>query len=255
MAQLMQRVMIVDPAPAAAKLLSELLRDISPCQIWTATDASKAMQIASQIDPHVVFVEQCPGLDGAALTSALRRSDMSCRKAPVIMVTSEARASAIINARDSGVHEFLRKPYTIKDLVRRLEAVTLRQRDWVEAVAYVGPDRRRFNSGDYAGPLKRRMDHAETPNAARIVQALKIVRSAVTSVEIDPHQVLRALKAQAIDLQVAAVAVSNLKLRSAAVSLAQSLAGMTALTMNRAVLEKHVTELWAHMPDGEGMAA
>ena len=38
----------------------------------------------------------------------------------------------------------MRKPFTIGDLERRLEAVTLKPRDWVEAVQYVGPDRRRF---------------------------------------------------------------------------------------------------------------
>nr|6SFT_A Chain A, Two-component receiver protein CleD [Caulobacter vibrioides NA1000] len=31
-------------------------------------------------------------------------------------------------------------------------------REWVEAVAYVGPDRRRFNSADYKGPRKRKAD-------------------------------------------------------------------------------------------------
>jgi hypothetical protein len=48
-------------------------------------------------------------------------------------------AGAILAARDAGVHEFLRKPYSMKDLVRRLEAVTLRDRDWVEGVGYIGP--------------------------------------------------------------------------------------------------------------------
>ena len=80
------------------------------------------------------------------------------------------------------MHEFLRKPFTIKDLLRRLEAVTLRQRDWVEAVGYVGPDRRRFNSGDYSGALKRRSDAQATPDSERMAQALKILRSAIAAV-------------------------------------------------------------------------
>ena len=72
------------------------------------------------------------------------------------MVTAEATAAAILAARHAaGVHEFLRKPYTIKDVMRRLDAAILRQREWIEAVSYIGPDRRRFNSGDYVGPRKR----------------------------------------------------------------------------------------------------
>ena len=57
-----------------------------------------------------------PALDGAASAGMLRRSDLAGRKAPVIMISSEATTSAILRARDSGAHEFLRKPYTIKDL-------------------------------------------------------------------------------------------------------------------------------------------
>jgi two-component system, response regulator PdtaR len=99
------------------------------------------------------------------------------------------------------VHEFLRKPYSMKDLVRRLEAVTLRDRDWVEGVGYIGPDRRRFNSGEYAGPLKRRTDGSETPYQQKINQALKIVRAAVAAAETDPEQAMRAMVTQAHAIQ------------------------------------------------------
>ena len=251
----MQRVLIVDPQAAAAKLLSDLLRDITLCQIWTAADAQRGMLLAQRIDPHIVFVEQCPGLDGAALTRDLRRSDFACRKAPVILVTVEATASAILGARDAGVHEFLRKPYTIKDLMRRLEAVILRPRDWVEGVGYVGPDRRRFNSGDYSGPMKRRVDHAATPDSARVVQALKILKSAVAAVESDPRQALRAMLAQADDIAAAAKSLSDPKLRTAAVALGQRLDGADPLTLRRADLAPLMTELWAYLPEDDSRSA
>ena len=44
------------------------------------------------------------------------------------------------------------------DLFRRVENVTCKSRPWIEAVMYVGPDRRRFNSGEFAGAKKRRSD-------------------------------------------------------------------------------------------------
>ena len=85
-----------------------------------------------------------------------------------------------------------------------------------EAVGYVGPDRRRFNSGDYTGPLKRRSDPRDTPESARIIQALKILKAAIVAVESDPAQALRSIQAQAAELQKFAVAVSDLKLTTAA---------------------------------------
>ena len=244
----MQRVLIVDPQIAAAKLLSELLRDISHCQIWTAGDAARGLALADRIEPHIVFIDQGPEVDGAAFTRQLRRGDLPCRKAPVIIVSAEATAASIIGARDAGVHEFLRKPFTIKDLLRRLEAVAIRPRDWVEGIGYVGPDRRRFNSGDYAGALKRRVDHAETPHDARILQALKILKAALAAIDSDPHQALRALRAQAEDLLLTAKAKGDLELRSHADQLGQKLAGLDRLTIRREALEPVAAPLLDRLP-------
>jgi CheY-like chemotaxis protein len=253
-AALMQRVLVIDPATSSVRLLTDLLRDISNCQVWTSPDAQRGFALAERVNPHVIFVEQSAAVDGCAFTRRLRRSELSCRKAPVIMITSEATAAIILGARDAGVHEFLRKPYTIKDLMRRLEAVTLRGRDWVEAVNYVGPDRRRFNSGDYAGPLKRNVDQAETPEMARIVQALKILRSAVGAIDIEPKQALRAMLAQAGELQAAARAIADVKLGLAAIALQKRLL-MAGDNPNKTDLQASLAELWTFMPDSEDRSA
>lgn len=218
LAQKVQRALIVDSHPQAVQLLGELLRSLVRCQIWSAATSEKAMGLAQIHNPQIIFTEHsAPGLDGVGFARALRRSELACRQVPIIMVTGEATAAAIIGARDAGVHEFLRKPYTLKDLARRLEAVTAKNRDWVEAVGYVGPDRRRFNSGVYAGPRKRRSDgERKTPDAERVLQALKIVRSAVQSLDSDWAQARRSLLAQAADLKKAAVAVGDMKLMAAA---------------------------------------
>lgn len=202
MAPLLQRVVIADPQSASARLLCDLLRDISRSHCWVAGDTDRALKLAETYDPQLVVVELSdPRIDGLTITRKLRRSTWSTRKVPVIAVTGAATQALILAARDAGVHEFLRKPYSVKDLARRLEAVTLRDRDWVEGIAYIGPDRRRFNSGDYAGPLKRRDDGTETPFQQRINQALKIVRAAVAASETDPAQAMRAMLTQATTIQ------------------------------------------------------
>ena len=245
---LMQRVLIVDPQPASSKLLSGVLRDICSCQIWTAPDAQKAMTLAQGIAPHVVFVDHGRDLDGASFTRAIRRSEMMCRRSPVIMISAQATAAAIIGARDAGVHEFLRKPFTIKDLVRRLEAVSTRPRDWIEGMGYVGPDRRRFNSGDYSGPMKRRVDHAVTPDEARFVQALKILKSALGAMETDPRQALRSMLAQAGDILGSARARADMELRAHAVTFGQKLELVAPLALPRPEIEALAEPLLAYLP-------
>ncbi|MFZ5718838.1 MAG: response regulator [Pseudomonadota bacterium] len=202
MAPKLKRVLVADPQPASARLFSELMRDIAHSHVWTAATTERALKLAETCDPQLIVVELGdPKLDGLGFTRRVRKSTWSCRKAPIITITGAATAGMILAARDAGVHEFLRKPYSMKDLIRRLEAVTLKERDWVEGVGYIGPDRRRFNSGEYAGPLKRKTDGDETPYQQKINQALKIVRAAVAAVEDDPPQAMRSMLAQATTLQ------------------------------------------------------
>ena len=216
-AQALQRVLIIDPQPASAKMLAEVLRNLYPCQVWVAPTRQKAIELLQSANPQVVFVESSgPGLDGVELTRQLRRSELACRKVPVIVTTATATAQAILAARDAGAHEFLSKPFNTKDVLRRLEAVALKPRGWVEAVAYVGPDRRRFNSGEFSGRRKRKSDVSETPEAAKVAQAFKILNSAALAMSGDPHQALRSMRVQADDLYEAAVVLKDVRLARAA---------------------------------------
>ena len=66
----------------------------------------------------------------------------------------------MLEARDAGVTEFLVKPVSAKALVDRLRTVIERQRMFVRAESYTGPDRRRRTTAGYKGPLRRDTDRA-----------------------------------------------------------------------------------------------
>lgn len=209
----MRRVLIIDPNPAAARLLADLLRGMSARDIYFEADERRALESCREFDPTLIFVERGgPRLDGESFTRKLRRSTMVARKAPVIMVTGEATATTIKGARDSGVHEFLRKPFTVADLLRRIEAVSGRPRDWIEAVGYVGPDRRRFNSAEYFGPEKRTArsakDEAELL-AQQADQCGRILRAALAQFDADPFQARRSVLEQLNTLKLLAEQVSD----------------------------------------------
>ena len=191
------RILVVDTNMATAKMLAGLLRSVWPsAQIYGAQDRDRAMLLAAEVQPQLVFVDAVgPGFDGMAFTRAYRRCDYDCREAPVIMIFGDVTAAQVLEARDSGVHEFMRRPYTMGELQKRLEAVAGRPRDWIEAVTYVGPDRRRFNSADYKGPRKRSTDGPV--KTQKMAQALKIMHWAAMQLDADPVQAARALSTQA----------------------------------------------------------
>jgi CheY-like chemotaxis protein len=256
MAPALKRILIVDPAAASARMLADLMRTLVTCEVWVAPTRARAIELMHSVSPQLVFAELQGGdIDGLEFTRQLRKSELSCRKVPVIMLTATATAAAILGARDAGVHEFIRKPYNTKDIIRRLEASILRPREWVEAVRYIGPDRRRFNSGDYQGPRKRQTDSGETPSLVRITQALKILKSAVDALESDTPQALRAMRAQAAELREMSVATGNEGLAVAAVGLERVLmGGVDAGQPNRKVIAAQVMELLKFMPVGDPAA-
>ncbi len=223
-----RRVVIADPNMASARLLQDIMKSLGAREVVAETDEARVLEIIREIEPGIVFTERTgPKLDGESLTRKLRRSNLVSRKVPVIMVTADATASTIKGARDCGVHEFLRKPFTSTDLLRRVENVACKSRDWVEAVGYVGPDRRRFNSGEYAGPQKRKADKpASAAEAALAVkdQALRILAACLAQFDNDPVQAIRAVRQQAETLKALAIKTSDARLAIVSSALEATLA-------------------------------
>lgn len=247
----LKRVLVVEPAPAAQRLLGELLRSLGANDICYAGATKQALELAGKFDPQVVFTELSgEALDGLTLARALRKSELACRRAPIVMITAEATSKSIFAARDAGVHEFLRKPYTIRDLLRRLDAVTGQRRDWIEGIAYIGPDRRRFNSGDYQGPRKRKDDDSAGAPEGRLLQAMKIVQAAYAALERDPRQAYRALCAQAETVERTAVETGDQRLAAAAAALTGYLIRSGAEGMVTAAVAVHLRTLWSLLPEG-----
>ena len=132
-----RRTLIVEPNLHAARLLVDLIKGLGARDIHVEQTEAKAMTVARELDPGLIFTERGgPALDGEGFVRQLRRSHLPCRAAPVIMVTADATANTIRGARDVGVHEFLRKPFTSADLINdpvqavraaRQQAVTLKQ--------------------------------------------------------------------------------------------------------------------------------
>jgi len=249
-APVVRRVVIVDPNPAATRLMSDLMKGFGCRDVAAESDDSRVIDLVREMDPGLIIVEhKGPRLDGEALVRKIRRSSLSCRRVPIIMVTAEATASSIKGARDSGVHEFLRKPFTSGDLLRRLENLATKPRDWVEAVGYIGPDRRRFNASDYAGPGKRKADLPRNGPAgvAEVkAQSMRILSSALTQFDKDPLQALRSMRQQAETLKGIAIQTGDASLAIAAAGLESQLQSGVS---TKAALASPIQAVLALMPE------
>lgn len=222
-----RRIVIIDPNISSARLLTDIMKGMGAREVYSESDEDRAIELLRDVEPGVIFTERSgETLNGETLARRVRRSSMSCRRSPMIMVTGEATAAAIKGARDAGIHEFLRKPFTTGDLFKRVENVTLKPRPWIEAVGYVGPDRRRFNSGEYSGARKRRSDGASGGGAAEIRdQASRILVSAMAQFDQDPAQATRSIRQQAETLSGLAIKAADARLAMVVATLQAYVAG------------------------------
>jgi len=217
-----RRVLIVDANLASARLLADLMKGMGSREIVFEADEKAALEAARDFEPTLLFLDRSgPRFDGEALVKRLRRSPLAVRQIPIIMITAEATASTIKGARDVGVHEFMVKPFSTGDLVRRVVNVATKPRPWVEAVGYVGPDRRRFNSGEYKGTKKRQAETRAASGTApeEMDQAGRIIVAALDQFHTDPAQARRALAAQGEALKSLAVASGSSRLAITAAEL------------------------------------
>lgn len=259
-------VLVLDPFPAASRLLCDLLKQLGARVVVSASCESSAERLLFVHEPKLIFTEYGGGIDGPDFVRRLRRGASPSRKAPVIMCTAEATELSLKAARDAGVHEFLCKPFTVGHVVKRVEAACLKDRDWIDARFYVGPDRRRFNSAGYEGPLKRQQDKTQPEDVApepaidmgvlpRVLSGIKV---ALEEFDARPQSALRAMVAQSAELQALAFASDDADLRRAVAALQRYLlAALETNSVSRVELAAHADQLarFAAVPTGRVLAA
>jgi len=138
-------VLIADSSPHMAGLITQMLRSLGRKDMREAYDAIKTMQELNRRAYEVLVIDtDLQGLDGVAFTRKLRAAtECQNRYIPIIMMSSAPDAKRIADARDAGITEFLRKPFAANHLQSRLTNIAAHPRGFIEAPAYIGPDRRR----------------------------------------------------------------------------------------------------------------
>lgn len=128
---------------------------------WGCTDVRTSetmLDAISRLDREsfdlMIVDRKLPDGDGFQLVRQIRRSPLAFL--PILVLTGHASAKAVAEARDSGVNEFLAKPFTAQRLYERLQRLIYQPRPFVTCDDYAGPDRRRRVDPDYKGPERRR---------------------------------------------------------------------------------------------------
>ncbi len=150
--------MIVDDNKHMRSMVRNILRSFGILNIVDAPDGASAYKLLLDFPADVIVCDwQMKPMNGLEFTKMVRTAeDSPCPFVSIIMLTGHTEISKVVEARDSGVNEFLAKPVSAKKLYSRLETIIERPRPFVRAGEYFGPDRRRKTSSTYQGPERRK---------------------------------------------------------------------------------------------------
>lgn len=138
-------ILLVEDNQFMTQILKNVLRAFGVGSIRNAADGADALSILKSFEADIVISDwKMEPLDGVELTRLIRTaSDLRDNTVPIIMVTGHTELNRILEARDAGVTEIVRKPVSAKALLSRIEEVIKRPRIFVKSRGYIGPDRRR----------------------------------------------------------------------------------------------------------------
>jgi CheY-like chemotaxis protein len=121
-----------------------------------ATDGEQALAVLENLHIDIAICDlNMQPMKGKQFTRHVRMSERSPDPyLPIIVCTGHAELKHIVDARDAGATEILRKPVTAGSLYARLQAVIDQPRPFIFSQDFVGPDRRRRNV-PFDGPDRR----------------------------------------------------------------------------------------------------
>jgi len=114
-------ILIVDDDPLIRKLITTTLQDVAGFDLQEAGDGLAAIEAATEIRPHIVFLDyDMPRLNGIETCRRLR-SDPTTADATIIMLTAMSDQPAQERAVGAGADLFLTKPFSPLRLLRLVD--------------------------------------------------------------------------------------------------------------------------------------
>jgi two-component system, OmpR family, phosphate regulon response regulator PhoB len=119
------QVLLIEDEAAIREMVSFALRRAG-IDVQTAQDAQQAIERLAEQMPDLILLDwMLPGVSGLEYARRLKR-DENTRLIPVIMLTARGEEDDRVLGLDSGVDDYVVKPFSTRELVSRIKAVLRR---------------------------------------------------------------------------------------------------------------------------------
>ena len=118
----MATIFIVDDDQAIGEMLSLVLEN-EGFQTVTCLDGLRAVEMFPIVKPDLILLDvMLPGLDGTEVARRIRATS----NVPIIMLTAKSEVNDRITGLEMGADDYLVKPFEMKELMARINAVLRR---------------------------------------------------------------------------------------------------------------------------------
>src|SRR5689334_16629456 len=120
-----QRILIVEDEVAIRNGLVDVFV-YHGFDVEAASDGERGLALASSGKYDLVLLDvMLPGRDGFSVCDAIREHD---REQPIILLTAKSSDEDIVRGLSSGADDYVAKPFSVQQLVLRVQAVLRRSR-------------------------------------------------------------------------------------------------------------------------------
>ena len=112
------KILLVDDSRTIRNIQKNTLNGLGHEDITEAADGLEALSAVATAPPDLIILDwNMPNMDGLTFVKEYRKTD---RTTPLIMVTTEAEKSRVIEALKAGVNNSVVKPFTPDLLAQRI---------------------------------------------------------------------------------------------------------------------------------------
>lgn len=120
----MRSVLIIEDNPAMLRGLEDNFKS-KGYRVKTARDGEQGLNAALADKPDLIILDiMLPKINGFEVCSQIRKSNLDM---PIIMLTAKGEESDIVFGLNLGADDYMTKPFSVKELLARAEAIMRRR--------------------------------------------------------------------------------------------------------------------------------
>jgi DNA-binding response OmpR family regulator len=114
------KVLYVEDELFLAKIVSETLQDRG-YEVILESDGGKALEQFGKTNPDICVLDiMLPNKDGFTIADEIREKDSMV---PIIFLSAKSQTNDVVNGFRLGANDYIRKPFSIEELIVRIENV------------------------------------------------------------------------------------------------------------------------------------